>query len=69
MELRTSYTLYPATISELETKGIDAWNYMKDNFIVNKSGILFCSIGSDNALEQENKSVKLTGGAVSCKIK
>ena len=46
MELRTSYTLYPATISELETKGIDAWNYMKDNFIVNKSGILFCSIGN-----------------------
>ena len=35
-----------------------------DNSSINKSGILFCSMGSDHALEQENKTMKLTRGAI-----
>ena len=37
---------------------------MKDNFSVNKTGILFCSIGSDHALEQDNKLLKVNSGVV-----
>ena len=48
----------------LKTKDIDSWNYSKDNFSINKSGITFCSIGSDHALEQENKTIKVTGGVI-----
>ena len=53
---------YLATMNELEHNDGDSWNYLKDNFSINKSGIPFCSIGSDHALEQENKSLKVTGG-------
>ena len=56
--------LYLATMTELKTEDVDSWNYLKDNFSINKSGIPFCSIGSDHALEQENKIMKLTGGVV-----
>ena len=49
-------------MTELETKDIDSWNCFKDSFSVNKFDILFCSIGSDHALEQENKTMKLTEG-------
>ena len=48
-------------MTELKTKDIDSWNYLKDNFSINKSGIPLCSIGSDHALEQENKTMKLAG--------
>ena len=42
---RLNYTpLYLATMTELKTKDIDSWNYLKDNFSINKSGIPFCSI-------------------------
>ena len=51
-------------MTELKTKDVDSWNYLKDNFSINKPGIPFCSIGSDNALEQENKTMKLTGGVI-----
>ena len=43
---------------------VDSWNYLKDNFSIKKSGIPFCSIGSDHALQQENKIMKLTGGVI-----
>ena len=54
--------LYLATMKELEHNEGDSWNYLKQNFSINKSGIPFCSIGSDHALEQENRSLKVTGG-------
>ena len=53
--------LYLATMKELEHNDGDSWNYLKENFSVNKSGIPFCSSGSDHALEQENGSLKVTG--------
>lgn len=54
--------LYLATMIELKKTDIHSWQYLKENFSINKSGIPFCSIGSDHALEQENKIMKVTGG-------
>lgn len=52
--------LYLSNMTELKTKDTDSWNYLKDNLSINKSGIWFCSIGYDHALEQQNKSMTLT---------
>ena len=41
-----------------------SWQYLKDNFSINKMGIPFCSIGSDHALEKNNKLLKVNGGVV-----
>ena len=38
--------------------------YLKDSFSINKTGIPFCSIGSDHALEQDKKLLKVNGGVV-----
>ena len=54
--------LYLTTMKELEYNGGDSWSYLKENFSVNKSEIPFSSVGSDHALEQENRSLKVTGG-------
>ena len=40
------------------------WQYLKDNFSINKTSIPFCSIGSDHALEQDNKLLKVNGRVV-----
>ena len=57
--------LYVAKMRELQTKYIESWNYLKENFSINKTGIPFCSIGTDHALEQENKILKSNGGVKS----
>ena len=54
--------LYLVTIKELKHNDGNSWNCLKENFSINKSGILFCSVGSDHALEQENRLLKVTGG-------
>ena len=54
--------LYLATMKQLEQDDLDSWNYLKDHFLINKSGIPFCSIGTNHALKQENRSLKVTGG-------
>ena len=41
-----------------------SWQYLKDNFSINKTGIPFCSLGSDHAPEQDNKLLKVNGGVV-----
>ena len=46
----------------LEHNDGDSYNYLKENFSINKSSIPFRSIGSDDALEQKNRSLKVTGG-------
>lgn len=46
--------VYIASISE----------YLEENFSVNKKGIPFTSIGSDHALEQNNRMMKTIGGIV-----
>ena len=54
--------LYLATMTELLSNDTDSWNYLEKNFAISKSQIPFTSIGSDHALEQENKVMKVTGG-------
>ena len=54
--------LYLATMTELEIKDNQSWNYLKENFSINKSDIPFSAIGSDHGMEQENKAMKVTGG-------
>ena len=54
--------LYLATTYDLQHNDHESWNYLKNNFSINKSGITFCSLGSDHALEQENRTLKVLGG-------
>ena len=49
--------LYLATMTEL--KESEEWNYLKENFSIAKSEIPFSAIGSDHAMEQENKVLKV----------
>ena len=55
-------SLYVAKMRKLQTKHIESWNYLKENFSINKTRIPFCSIGTDHAFEQENKILKINGG-------
>ena len=50
-------------MTEPQSKYIDTWNDLEKNFAISKShNKRFISIGSDHALEQENKVMKVTGG-------
>ena len=51
--------LYIATIMGPKENDEVSWKYVKDNFSINKMVIPFCLIGSDHALEQENKLLKV----------
>ena len=54
--------MYLADMLQLEQSDNETWNYLKGNFSVGKSDIPFTSIGSDHAIEQENKNLKVNGG-------
>ena len=54
--------VYLATMLELENDDPNTWLYLKENFSINKRGLPFTAIGSDHALEQDNKNLKITGG-------
>ena len=41
-----------------------SWQYLNDNFLIIKTRILLCSIGSDHALEQDSKLLKVNDGVV-----
>ena len=56
--------LYLATITELEQKDEASWKYLEDNYSISKTPIPFVAIGSDHALEQENKTMKVLGAVV-----
>ena len=51
--------LYLATMVELETSDITTWKYLEENFSIAKSAVPFTAIGSDHAMEQENKILKV----------
>ena len=51
--------VYLATLSQLHESDPDAWCYLKENFVIAKSDIPFTLIGSDHAMEQENKALKV----------
>ena len=54
--------LYLADMHSLQTDDSDSWEYLEKNFAIAKSNIPFTAIGSDHAMEQENKVLKVTGG-------
>lgn len=51
--------LYLATMCELEESDPTTWKYLEENFSIAKSNIPFTAIGSDHAMEQENKILKV----------
>lgn len=56
---------YLADIKLLETKHPDLWTeFYSGNWVVNKTTVPFCSLGTDEALEHENKKMKVLGGVV-----
>ena len=56
--------LYLATMIDLETKDENSWRYLENNYSIAKSSIPFVAIGSDHAMEQENKTMKVLGGII-----
>ena len=51
--------VYIASMLELKQTDPSAWEYLEENFIVNKTGISFTSIGSEHALEQDNRTMEV----------
>ena len=51
--------VYLATMSQLQESDPHAWCYLKENFSIAKSGFPCTAIGSDHAMEQENKVFKV----------
>ena len=58
--------LYLADMNQIQIKDPEVWNeFMEGNWVVNKNGsVSFCAIGADHALEQVNRTMKVTGGLV-----
>ena len=56
--------LYLATMTEFEIKDENSWRYLESNYSIAKSPIPFIAIGSDHAMEQENKTMKVLGGII-----
>ena len=46
---------------ELQTNDRKTWDYLEQSFSISKSKIPFTSIGSDHAMEQETKRMKISG--------
>ena len=56
-------TLYLSEMNELETSDPLIWNeFLQGNWVVNRSAIPFSTLGDDEALEHENKRLKMQGG-------
>ena len=49
-------------MAELERKDEANWKYLEQNYSVSRTSIPFVAIGSDHAMEQENKAMKVLGG-------
>ena len=56
---------YIADMKQLESKHPDLWNeFKRGNWVVHKSKTSFCALGADEALEHENRAMKVLGGLV-----
>lgn len=54
---------YISKMYSLQTSDPDVWEqFCEGNFCVRKTELSFCSLGVDQALEQENKRLKVLGG-------
>ena len=56
--------LYLANMTKLKTSDYEHWQYLEENFSINKSNILFVGIGNYHVLEQENKVMKVAGDVI-----
>ena len=54
--------LYLVTMIDFKENKVEIWKYLKNIFSIAKSNIPFTAIGSDHAMEQENKILKVRGG-------
>ena len=57
--------LSPVYLSEmyaLKSNDVKTWQFLSGHFSVNKSHVPFCALGTDHALEQENKKMEVIGG-------
>ena len=56
---------YLAEMASLKVSDPDIWRkFEKGNWVVNRSATSFCALGSDEALEHQNRALKVTGGLV-----
>ena len=56
--------LYLANMTKLKASDYEIWQYLEENFSILKSKIPFVGIGTDHALEQENKVMKVASGVI-----
>ena len=57
--------IYLAEMCSLEESEPEIWQYLDaGNFSIQKTKVPFTAIGADHALEQENRSMKVSGGIV-----
>ena len=55
--------VYLSEVLALKSQGQQSWKFLKSgNFSVKKSQVPFCALGTDHALEQENRKMKILGG-------
>ena len=58
-------SLHLAQMADLEKSDPDIWHeFQRGNWVVKKSASPFCALGSDEALEHQNRALKVTGGLV-----
>ena len=58
-------SLYLADMDTLCRSDPAIWKeFMDGNWVVNKSKLPFCALGADHALEQVNRSMKVSGGLI-----
>ena len=56
---------YLAEMKSLQILDPAVWEeFQRGNWVIRKSEIPFCALGADEALEHENRSVKVAGGLV-----
>lgn len=58
-------TLYLSEMENLESEDPEIWKqFMEGNWVVNRSLVPFCALGADEALEHQNRKLKVRGGLV-----
>lgn len=58
-------SLYIAEMKEVKRTNPAVWEqFQKGNWVVRKTQASFCALGADEALEQENRTLKVSGGIV-----
>jgi hypothetical protein len=56
---------YLSNMRQIEKTNPHLWSeFMKGKWVVNKSKVPFCALGADEALEHQNRALKVTGGLV-----